>query len=263
MIAVVTQPTHRRWLRRPQPWIAAGIALSALIPVVVWNTAHGWASFPFQGDRTFGLRVRPLAPLATLGGSALFLLPWIGLMLAVAAARAGRTGRARPDTWLLLCCGGPAILLSAAAALWSARPVPFHWAAPGYLMLFPLLGDLVVRLEPGRRRLVSAGAAATGLLVVSTAAMLAMQKKWNWLPLGFPDPLADAVAWTSLREGVPAGDADVGDGTWSSSRRAARSRECRPATARCSCRSRRRRRWWSCMRDGPPCRSLPISAAIR
>ena len=89
--------------------------------------------------------------------------------------------------------------------------MPFHWAAPGYLMLFPLLGDLFVRLEPGRRRLVSAGAAATGLLVVSTAAMLAMQEKWNWLPLGFPDPLADAVDWTSLREGVPAGDADVGD----------------------------------------------------
>ncbi len=199
VFGVVTQPAYRSWLRRPQPWLAACIAVAMLAPVFAWNTAHHWSSFSFQAGRAIGSHFRPAAPFIALGAQALFVLPWIWALLLLAVLRASHRGRAHPQSWLLLCCGLPPILLFTAIGLWSAKPVLFHWAAPGYLMLFPLLGDLVAHLDRARRRLVLRGAWASGALVVSMVAMLATQASWNWLPLGFPDPLADAIDWTSLR----------------------------------------------------------------
>jgi 4-amino-4-deoxy-L-arabinose transferase-like glycosyltransferase len=42
-----------RWLRRPQPWGAAVLALGLFAPVVWWNALHGWVSFAKQGGRNF------------------------------------------------------------------------------------------------------------------------------------------------------------------------------------------------------------------
>ncbi len=42
----------RRWLRTPWPWLALLLALALFAPVLVWNRAHGWASFARQGGRT-------------------------------------------------------------------------------------------------------------------------------------------------------------------------------------------------------------------
>ena len=55
----------------------------------------------------------------------------------------------------------PPIVLFALIAAWSGQRVLFHWAAPGYLMLFPLLGEAVAtRLpQPGVRRTLAGTAA--------------------------------------------------------------------------------------------------------
>jgi 4-amino-4-deoxy-L-arabinose transferase-like glycosyltransferase len=39
---------RRRWLRSPYPWLAALIAITLFLPVLIWNAGQDWASFKFQ-----------------------------------------------------------------------------------------------------------------------------------------------------------------------------------------------------------------------
>lgn len=48
---LLVTPTLRRWLLQPAPWWGALCGALAVLPVVVWNRAHGWASFIKQGGR--------------------------------------------------------------------------------------------------------------------------------------------------------------------------------------------------------------------
>jgi hypothetical protein len=61
----------------------------------------------------------------------------------VCGFRALRRGPHYKRSWLLVCLGAPPIAVFTVASLWSN--VLFHWAAPGYLMLVPLLGDVIAR----------------------------------------------------------------------------------------------------------------------
>jgi 4-amino-4-deoxy-L-arabinose transferase-like glycosyltransferase len=131
---------HRHWLARPEPYVAALLALAVFSPVPIWNATHGWASFAFQGDRASGLRFRPLMPIQVLAGEALFVLPWIWLPMMILFVRGFR------QNWqerLLVWLAAPPIVAFALIAAWSSQRVLFHWAAPGYLMLFPLLGRAI------------------------------------------------------------------------------------------------------------------------
>jgi 4-amino-4-deoxy-L-arabinose transferase-like glycosyltransferase len=49
VLAFLLVPSWRvRWLTSPYPWIAALIALTLFLPVMIWNAQHDWASFSFQ-----------------------------------------------------------------------------------------------------------------------------------------------------------------------------------------------------------------------
>ncbi|MDE2008089.1 MAG: glycosyltransferase family 39 protein, partial [Rhodospirillales bacterium] len=130
----------RAWLRRPHPYAAGVLALAVFSPVIAWNAAHHWASFAFQGDRALGLRLRPWEALIVLAGEALFVLPWLWAPMMAGFAGAARRGPGAWRGWLLMCLAAPPILIFALIAVVSRDRVLFHWAAPGYLMGFPLLG---------------------------------------------------------------------------------------------------------------------------
>lgn len=51
---VLAVPSLRRWLRRPQPYMAMAIAALIFSPVVIWNAQHDWASLAFQSTRRVG-----------------------------------------------------------------------------------------------------------------------------------------------------------------------------------------------------------------
>ena len=91
-------------------------------------------------------------------GEALFVLPWIWLPMMVVFVAALRRGPGAWRSWLLCCLAAPPIVVFALVSAWSSQRVLFHWAAPGYLMLFPLLGDAVARRldRPAVRRLLLA-----------------------------------------------------------------------------------------------------------
>lgn len=45
---LLASPTHRRWLRRPGPYVAAAIALAMYTPYLYWNVQHDGATFVMQ-----------------------------------------------------------------------------------------------------------------------------------------------------------------------------------------------------------------------
>ena len=79
------------------------------------------------------------------------------------------------------------------AALWGNAL--FHWAAPGYLMLLPLLGEAIARRRQSSR-LVRIWLGATALFVVVGVMFVGSEVRYNWFPRL---PNLDLVDWTSLR----------------------------------------------------------------
>jgi 4-amino-4-deoxy-L-arabinose transferase-like glycosyltransferase len=204
VLYLATQPAHRVWLRRPQPYVAALLALLVFSPVLVWNARHGWASFAFQGARAGAEGLQPFGPLRVLGGGALFLLPWLWLPLLLAVWRALRAGPADWRGWLPCCLGLPPVALFALIGFWS-RHVLFHWAAPGYLLLLPLLGAELDRLAARRPRLLRRALLGTLALYAVAVAFLVGEFRFDLLPTGAPwlAPLAKLELqgrdWTPLR----------------------------------------------------------------
>eukprot|EP01037_Dinobryon_pediforme_P005792 gene5792-5855_t len=198
--------SQRLWLRRPQPYVALLVALAVFSPVVIWNAGNGWASLAFQGGRAAASRLNVAGPVITLAGEALFLLPWIwaGLMLVLWRGFGAADRRARLLCWM----AWPAILLFAVVSLWS-RQVLFHWATPGYLMLFPLLGAyLADRAWAPRATKITAGLLAVAMLLVTSEARL----PWAPLPTNTTLALRD---WQALRPALLATGLPVAATSWS------------------------------------------------
>ena len=201
---LIASRPHRHWLTRPEPYVAALLALAVFSPVLIWNATHGWASFAFQGDRASGLRFRPLMPIQVLAGEALFVLPWVWLPMMILFVRGFR------QNWqerLLVWLAAPPIVAFALISAWSSQRVLFHWAAPGYLMLFPLLGRVIAeRADITSVRRTVAGTAA---LVLVSIIVIATQIQFDWLggrlaAVMRTDPTAEGMDWTSLRSDLAA-----------------------------------------------------------
>jgi dolichol-phosphate mannosyltransferase len=80
-------PKARAWLRRPEPYGAALLALAVFSPVIVWNAHHEWASFLFQTSHR--LADRPQFALHKLVASAIVLLTPTGFAAAALALSRG------------------------------------------------------------------------------------------------------------------------------------------------------------------------------
>ena len=177
-----TQPRHRVWLRRPQPYVAAVVAFGFLAPVLAWNAAHGWASLAFQAERSVGLRFRPLLPFSVMAGESVFLLPWIWLALSIAFVAGVWRGRGDQRLWLQVCLGGGLILAFPLISIWSSQRMLFHWAAPGYLMLFPAVGAWLADGVAAGRRWIKPVTAISAVIVTCIAMLIAGGTARAWFP---------------------------------------------------------------------------------
>jgi len=123
--------------------------------------------------------------------------------MVVAAYEALRRGRQAERSWFCLCLGLPTILLFTLVPLWGDRGLP-HWQMPGWLMLFPVLGDHFARDVLVRRRpRVWAAASAASVAVAAVVAIAHVNT--GFARLLFPavfakgDPTLEAYEWAPLR----------------------------------------------------------------
>jgi 4-amino-4-deoxy-L-arabinose transferase-like glycosyltransferase len=202
LLFMVSEPRSRHWLARPHPYAALALTVALFLPVVIWNARHGWVSFRFQGARAVG-PLNLLGPLAALGGAALYFLPWLWLPLVWCGVAALWRGSADRNSWLPVCLAAPPIVFFTGISLWSH--VLFHWAAPGYLMLVPLLGAQVERRRRADRP-IALWLAATASFVLVGAGLVVGAVRHNWMaraawwPARGKSPIAAAVDWISLRD---------------------------------------------------------------
>ena len=146
VLFAATSQEYRRWFREPGPYIACAIAIFVFSPVLIWNWQNDWISFSFQGRHTVenqGTEVRWL--LDSILGQAALIGPWIWIPMVLSCAQAARDGRANSRSWLVLCIACVPISLFTLVALWVPPGGHYHWQAPGYLMLFPILGKFVAQ----------------------------------------------------------------------------------------------------------------------
>jgi len=203
---LLAAPLHRRWLRRPQPYVAAAIALLLQAPVLLWNWEHDWVSFAFQGGRAVesgGLDwVRFLGAIA---GQAVWVLPWIWLVLLLALARSFRRESEADPGFFLALAALPTLVLFTLVALWSPIGRHFHWQAPGYLLLLPLAGRLLDRGLASRPRLTRGWIAGSVLLSTAMLTLLWGHATRGWLTpllgeeLRREDDTRELVDWRPLR----------------------------------------------------------------
>jgi len=102
---------------------------------------------------------------------------------------------------LLAYLAAPPIVVFALISAWSSQRVLYHWAAPGYLMLFPLLGRYVAAHRD--HRAVRLSIAGTAALCIVSMTVIATQVKFDWLP-ALTGPTAEGTDWTSLHDELAA-----------------------------------------------------------
>jgi hypothetical protein len=204
-IFIVTSARQRFWLATPWPYAAGFLALLLFSPVLVWNARHEWVSLLFQGGRSGAPHLNLLAPLVLIGLQSLFLAPWIFFPLAGLFLRALWRGPHHEKDWLLACLGALPILLFTLVAFWSSRRVLPHWVAPGYLLLFPLLGrEIAMRMERGAPLLRKGLIAASVFMAVGVGAIAALSRLPVAALSGAKYPLFEMLDWDDFSAALDA-----------------------------------------------------------
>lgn len=133
--------SERRWFRRPEPYLAAAIALVIFLPVVLWNANHGWSTF-HKASAPVPWIVTGAAPLNALAfaGAQLAYYGPLTFPLLIAALAVLTMERSDSRSAFVVWGAAPIIGLTWAASV-AGIPKP-HWHAPGLLLALIAAGAL-------------------------------------------------------------------------------------------------------------------------
>jgi dolichol-phosphate mannosyltransferase len=205
LLFCLLDPQARRWLLKPQPYLAALITAALFTPVIYWNYANDWASFSFQtGDRfdeapAFSLHLMLLNMLIVATPLPLLVLPLVFVRRWTdPPGRLPEPAHASARNRLFLGC---VVLVPLAVFAWSAlKHAPrLNWTGPIWLATLPLLGWAIVRAQAlGRFGLGRIMRAAAGPIVAGLIMLYAVLS--YYLVLGipgapYPRSFARAIGW--------------------------------------------------------------------
>jgi len=200
-------PQMRRWLWSPMPYLAAALAGAVFSPVLMWNAAHGWASFSKQGGRVAdwspGKAVQFLGEL--IGGQFGLATPIIAVIAAAGLVVSIRRARRGDASWTLL---ATTLLIPCAVFVQHALGdrVQANWPA----ILFPsaalaAAAGLSARWQRWFVPATGLGLALTAVVwIQATIAPLALPMLWDptLLRLGGWQHLADEIDAEATRQGA-------------------------------------------------------------
>lgn len=205
-VALVFNRQLRARLREPGPYLACAAATLVFLPVLIWNSHHGWISFGFQLNHGLGTTRGSAVSreLNLLGGQAGLASPIILVMLGIATWRA----LVRPKTEFHFLLAAVSVVCFGTFALSALRkPVEANWPALAYVAAVPLLA-LTEWTHVGKRWLAwgigLAGALSTILYVQAVTPVLPLPAS--------RDPVARSAGWDQLADsvvaaaGLPGGD---------------------------------------------------------
>ncbi|MEP6616160.1 MAG: glycosyltransferase family 39 protein [Ginsengibacter sp.] len=139
-----TNKKQRHWLSHPGPYIAVLVTFIIALPILWWNYQNHWASFIFQGSRAAEIHEKFKWHfdwlLRSIGGQAVWLLPWIWVPLIVQLVKSYRLRKISQSYSFCFWTAVLPIIFFTIVTLWSDLQYHFHWQAPGYMMLFIPLG---------------------------------------------------------------------------------------------------------------------------
>ncbi len=210
-LAIVAAPSLRRWLVSPALYAGLAIALAIFAPFVVWNAAHGWATFAKQLGRAPPHGFAPVYIAEFLVSQAGLVNPLVFAALVPAVAtipwRNAVPPRSRDEARRILACTiAPAAMYFLVHSLHDR--VQGNWLAP----LYPAAAILAADWVAEARR---AGAAGLSLLIAGAArwaapaglvfAALAFSETLTGaIPLGRFDPLARLEGFRELARDLEA-----------------------------------------------------------
>ncbi len=201
---VLISPQMRRWLRRPEPYLAFLIALVVFSPVLWWNAGHGWVSFAKQFGRV--LDHVPEAGLINaghfLGVQAAFVSPLIFLFaLAGTGIALWRGLRNRQANWLFLgLASGLMLIFFVIHAL--TDKVLAQWPSAAYpTAIVAAVAAFLPLVDDTRRGWLRWGFAAAPWLGLVMSVGMCLQMAGALVPVSAAkEPFANFIGWQSLAQ---------------------------------------------------------------
>ncbi len=209
---ILTNARARHWLWHPGPYLAVLLAAVISLPVFGWNAGNEWASFAFQGGRATGTGFHPEWLIRMIIGQIAFITPWISLPALWAAGLAASRGPSGifPSltrsgfAWFLFLMGIIPIAFFTIIAAFNDTQFHFHWQAPGYMMLFVLLGGWADAAWTRHKRLIVTWLTAAAVVNFLIWGVLISHTATGWLRYVLPngetmaDPTGGVVEWREL-----------------------------------------------------------------
>lgn len=208
IIFMLLNKDYRGWFLRYPLYLSLLVALLVFSPVLAWNYENNWVSFLFQAGRagTTESSLRFDWLLRSIGGQALWVLPWIWVPLVIQIPALYKKKDELIQRQLLFWTAIPVIVFFTIVTLWSDLQYHFHWQAPGYLLLFIPLGRWIDRkMAAGHKKAVIRYIVFFTSFTVLLLALLFIQTRTGFLTRYAPklakdDPTALVNDFAAVKE---------------------------------------------------------------
>ena len=155
LLFILTDRHSRKWLFRPEPYLAVIVSIAIFSPVIIWNVEHQWASFLYQShDRmtnrfefSFHYFITNIIFILTPTGflSIIAVLLFRKKLLPdhnIASSDRSYSDAERSYRLLVVLALFPVAIF---ALLSLFRETKFHWTGPGWLAVLPFIALIVVQ----------------------------------------------------------------------------------------------------------------------
>lgn len=214
IIFMLVDRDSRKWLLKPEPYLAVIIVLLLFSPVVIWNATHDWASFVFQGPTRWQASFDFSLP--SLIASIMILLTPTGLAAVIFLLFSGRQKMSenictllRQDRKSLFAWLFSVLPLSVFVFFSLSRETKMNWTGPLWLALLPFIAYQLKRNFPGRYQL-AINRAWPGTILVF---LLLYGAGLHYLTLGFPGAQYPNnfswVGWADLSQQIAAVEDEI------------------------------------------------------